>query len=145
MRSVLHCVLLVWCLWAAPITAQPEAAAPASEKARIARAQFTTGIVDREPVDRALVVSPPVRNVYFFTDLRHMEGDTVTHNWYFGGELISRKSFVVGGPRWRVFSKVLVEPQQAGEWSVTVTDGGGWPLHTELFRYRSAQAGQALE
>jgi hypothetical protein len=36
-----------------------------------------------------------------------------------------------------------LEPNQLGEWSVTVTDGNGWPLYTELFRYQPAQPGAA--
>ena len=98
------------CLWSVPLTAQDQNPDPATADARIARAQFTTNIVNREPVDRVLVVSPPVEELYFFTDIRHMEGDTATHSWRYRGELISKVSFEVGGPRWRVFSKVRLEP-----------------------------------
>lgn len=141
MKNLVYFGLVTFCLWSAPITAQDQASDPSIADRRIARAQFTTAIVNREPVDRVLVVSPPVEEVYFFTDIRHMEGDTATHSWRYRGELISKVSFEVGGPRWRVFSKVRLEPYQFGEWSVTVTDGSGWPLYTELFRYEPAQTG----
>lgn len=105
---------------------------------KVARAQFTTGISDREPIDEVILTGPPVMDMYFFTDLRHLEGRTVTHRWEYEGKLISVKPFVVEGPRWRVFSKKEILPEQVGEWSVTVLDESGWPLHTELFRYQAA-------
>lgn len=103
----------------------------------VARAQFTTGIRDREPVDRLVVASPLVHEVYFFTDLRNLQGRTVTHRWEYQGTVVSQKPFRVDGPRWRVYSKFEIEPEQVGRWSVTVVDESGWPLYTELFRYEN--------
>jgi hypothetical protein len=104
---------------------------------RVARGQFTSGITNREPVDRLVVASPLVREVYFFSDLRNLQGRTVTHRWEYQGEVVSQKRFEVGGPRWRVNSKVEIGPEQVGKWSVTVIDESGWPLYTELFRYEN--------
>jgi hypothetical protein len=110
---------------------------------KVARAQFTTGISDREPVDEVILTGPPVTEMYFFTDLRHLEGRTVSHRWEYEGQLIQVKPFVVEGPRWRVFSKKEILPEQVGEWSVTVLDESGWPLHTELFHYEAGGAGES--
>ncbi len=101
----------------------------------VARAAFTTRIENREPVDRVLVLNPPATEVYFFTDLRNLEGHTVTHRWEYQGRAVSNVPFVVGGNRWRVFSKKVFPPDSFGEWSVTVLDDNGWPLYVELFRY----------
>ncbi len=106
----------------------------------VARAQFTTGIENREPVDQVVVMSPPSNEVYFFTDLRHLEGREVQHRWSYRGRVISMKPFEVKGARWRVYSMNAIEPGQTGEWSVTVYDQSGWPLHTELFLYEPAKA-----
>ena len=106
---------------------------------RVARGQFTTAIEGREPVDQVAVLSPPADEVYFFTDLRHLDGRTVTHRWEYQGQVVSQVPFKVGGPRWRVFSKSSIQPGQIGEWSVTVIDESGWPLYTELFHYQPAQ------
>ena len=105
----------------------------------VARAQFTSGIENREPVDQLVVLSPPVTEVYFFTDLRHLEGREVQHRWSYRGQVVSMKPFKVKGERWRVFSKNVIEPEQTGEWSVTVVDESGWPLRTELFLYGAAK------
>lgn len=110
--------------------------------AEVARAQFTSAVKDREPVDQLVVLTAPARSIFFFTDVRNMEGRVVVHNWEYQGKLMSVVPFQVGGPRWRVFSRMELEPQQTGEWSVVVTDKDtGWPLYTELFRYDAASAG----
>jgi len=103
----------------------------------VARAQFTSAIRNREPVDQLVVATPRIKEVYFFTDLRHLEGRTVTHRWEYQGKVISRVPFKVRGPRWRVNSKKEIDPDQIGEWSVTVVDESGWPLYTEMFRYEN--------
>ena len=104
-------------------------------KGRVARAVFTTGIMNREPVDRVLVLKSPATEVYFFTDLRNLQGHTVTHRWEYQGRTVSNVPFVVGGDRWRVYSKKVFPVDSFGEWSVTVFDDDGWPLYVELFRY----------
>lgn len=103
---------------------------------RVARAQFTTAIHEREPVDEVLVLRAPARQVYFFSDLRNLQGRTVTHRWQYGGRTVSEKTFEVGGPRWRVFSSKSLQAGQYGEWSVTVLDQSGWPLYSGIFRYQ---------
>jgi len=107
----------------------------------VARAQFTTGIKNREPVDQVVVMSPPSSEIYFFTDLRHLEGREVQHRWSYQGRVVSMKPFEIKGARWRVYSKHVIEPEQTGEWSVTVYDESGWPLYTELFLYEPAKTG----
>ncbi|HFD80909.1 MAG TPA: DUF2914 domain-containing protein [Gammaproteobacteria bacterium] len=112
--------------------------------AQVARARFTTAVVDREPVDQVVIFSaPPPAEIYFFTDLRHLEGRTVIHRWEHDGQVLMQKRFEVKGPRWRVFSKKELDAGQEGEWSVTVVDESGWPLYTELFRYQPPEAGAA--
>lgn len=103
----------------------------------VARAQFTTGIENREPVDRVVVATPMIRDMYFFTDLRNLAGRVVTHRWKYQGNVVSQVPFKVGGPRWRVYSRKEIEPDEVGEWSVTVVDESGWPLYTELFRFEN--------
>lgn len=120
-----------------------DAAAPAGEM-RVARAQFTTAIDNREPVDKVAVLSPPAAEIFFFTELLHMQGHTIVHRWKYRGEVVSQVPFDVKGPRWRVFSKKVLEPDEVGEWSVTVVDESDWPLYVELFRYDPGDGGLAM-
>lgn len=104
-------------------------------KQRVARGLFTTNIVDREPVDQVLMLSNAVKQIYFFTDLRHYQGQTITHRWEHEGKLVMEKTFEVSGPRWRVYSEQDLEPDMTGTWTVVVSDGKNWPIYAALFQY----------
>lgn len=129
----------VWVLLILGVSVQAEDTVITDPDWKVARAQFATAISNREPVDDVVLLASPVNKVYFFTDLRHLQERTVTHRWKFNGRVVSIVPFDVKGPRWRVFSKVEIEPDQLGEWSVTVVDESGWPLHTELFHYVASE------
>lgn len=128
-------------LIAQPLLAEKPTVDPAW---KVARAQFTTAIDNREPVDQVVLLVAPQDEIFFFTDLRHLQGRKVQHRWSYQGQVVSRVPFEVEGERWRVYSRMRIHPEQTGEWSVTVFDESGWPLHTELFRYEAAAAVEAV-
>ncbi len=104
----------------------------------VARAQFTSAIEAREPVDEITVLSNNVNKVYFFSELRNLQGETVTHRWIYAGKLMAEVSFNVGGPRWRVNSSKTLLPGWTGKWSVAVVDGTGAILSEDSFQYIEA-------
>jgi hypothetical protein len=101
----------------------------------VARAQFTTAVVNREPVDQVMRLDAKANRIFFFTDLRHLQGRTITHRWEFKGETLSVVNFKVGGPRWRVYSAKSLNPGESGRWTVFVLDESGWPLHATIFQH----------
>ncbi len=110
------------------------------ERARVARALFTTGIENREPVDRVVALDNSHREIYFFSEVRHMQGRTIKHVWEYRGQPVSEVEFQVGGPRWRVNSKKALDPGMTGVWTVWVVDAEtGWPLKAAQFEYRPAK------
>jgi hypothetical protein len=104
--------------------------------AYVARAVFTTDVVDREPMDQIVSVDENATQVMFFTDLRNLQGRTVTHRWEFEGEVISEVQIDVRGPRWRAYSVKSLNPGQVGKWTVFVIDESGWPLHASILQQR---------
>lgn len=125
----------------------PEAAAPVEETApveplpgSVARAQFTTEVVDREPVSAITEIGNDVETVTFFTDLRDMEGQTVTHVWEHRGEVVAEVPFEVGGPRWRVWSSKDMLPDWIGVWTVSVVNAAGELLEQDRLEYIQAEA-----
>ncbi len=104
--------------------------------AYVARAVFTTDVVDREPVDQIVSVDENATQVMFFTDLRNLQGRTVTHRWEFEGEVISEVEIAVRGPRWRAYSVKSLNPGEVGKWTVFVIDESGWPLHASILQQR---------
>ncbi len=104
-------------------------------KQRVARGLFSTNIIDREPVDQVVILTNLVSQVYFYTDLRNYQGQTITHRWEFEGKLVTEKKFEVGGSRWRVYSQKDLNPTMTGTWTVVVSDGRGWPIYAAIFQY----------
>ena len=132
-------VMLFWGLDSA--RAEQDSCSPNS--GNIARAMFTTDVVEREPVDRVLILQNDKSQIHFFTDLRNFEGQTVNHRWEYEGQVVMTKSFEVKGPRWRVFSTRTLESQQTGRWTVVITDSEDCPLKAVIFRYVPKDEGES--
>ncbi|MCZ6462851.1 MAG: DUF2914 domain-containing protein [Proteobacteria bacterium] len=120
-----------------PVSAADPTPAPVGE---VARAVFTSGISDREPVDELDALANDVELVFFFTDVRALAGGEVIHRWEYAGEVVAEVPFAVGGDRWRVWSSKRLPPESLGEWSVIVLDGDGNPLASETLVYAEAAA-----
>ncbi len=99
----------------------------------IARSAFSLSIIDREPVDEVSAVSED--SVYYFTELSGLEGELIRHRWVYDNQVMADVEFMVGGPRWRVWSKKTLLPRWAGQWTVNVVDDGGAVLQTETINY----------
>ncbi len=102
---------------------------------RVARAQLTSNVVNREPVDMLL---SPVKAagrdaLYFFTDIRDLGGRTVTHRWEYDGNVVASIPFQIGGDRWRVYSRKSIAPGQTGSWTVTASAPDGTVLARDSF------------
>jgi hypothetical protein len=113
-------------------------------KGKVARAIFTSTIVDREPVDNLTTVSTDTPRVFFFSDLRGLAGQIVTHRWEYNNEVMAEVTFKVGnGARWRVYSSKNLLPEWTGKWTVVVSDESGRPLKTSVFEYTDKAGAEA--
>ena len=121
-------------------TAAPAVAAPAPQKPQgsVERAVFTTGIKDHEPVDNITTLTNDHTQIYFFTDLKDLEGQTVTDRWEYKGKVMAEVKFNVGGSRWRAYSSKMLLPSWLGEWKVSVVDANGLTLGASTFTYTAA-------
>jgi len=111
----------------------------ASQDKVVARAQFTTAIKNREPIDHVVLLGNDVPEVYYFTDLRHLHGKTITHRWEFNGDVVKDIPLKVEGPRWRTQSRMLLDPKMLGKWTVLVLDQTGLVLKATMFEYVPAE------
>jgi len=121
-------------------TPAPAAASAAPAKGTITRAMFTNTVVDREPKDTLTNLTNDATQVYFFTELHDLAGQTVTHQWEYNGKVMFEKKFDVGAARWRVFSAKTLDPSWLGEWKVSVLDAQGGTLGVNTFTYTKATA-----
>src|SRR5229473_3562358 len=119
---------------AAPPSVQP-APTPAGS---VARAVFATAMNDREPADNITSLDNNATKVYFFTELKDMAGQPVTHRLEFNGKVMSEVKFDVGAARWRVYSSKTLDPLWLGEWKVSVVDAAGSTLRASTFTYTQA-------
>ena len=106
-----------------------------SAEAEVSRAQFTTAILDREPIDELATLSTDADKVFFFTELRNMDGATVTHRWTLNGTVMAEISFNVRASRWRVYSNKALLPEWRGDWVVDIVDDKGTVIASRTVAY----------
>ena len=107
---------------------------------KVTRAIFTSQIIDREPADDLTEISNTTERIYFFTDLRNLEGKIITHRWEYNGEVMAEVTFKVGGgPRWRVYSSKNLLPLWTGSWTVFVMNEDEQLIHSSIFNYTQAE------
>jgi hypothetical protein len=99
------------------------------------RSLFTTGIQDREPVDRVDSLSTTTRQVYFFMDIVGHQGQVITHRWMYNDVVKSEVPIKIGASRWRAYSSKKLLPGWTGEWTVEVVDSSGTVLGVRQFIY----------
>ena len=120
--------------------AQPAAAAAPQSTGTVARAQFTSAVENREPVDKVSNLLNDKNRVYFFSEIKDAPNQKITHRWEYNGKVMSEMNFDVGGERWRVFSSKTLDPSWTGEWKVSVLDQAGSTLGASTFTYEKATA-----
>jgi hypothetical protein len=126
--------LLLGCLFALSGVPSASAADEASwADGIVVRANFTSGVTDREPVDSLSDVANEQRTVTFFTELRNMSGESISHRWEYKGQVMADVPFRVGGPRWRVWSTKNLNDFWLGEWTVSVVAADGSVLESKSF------------
>lgn len=103
-------------------------------------AQFTSGIEEREPIDQVTFVESSTEKIFFFSDLRGFEGETVTHRWLLQGEPMAEVKFEVRGPRWRVWSSKALRSEWAGDWTVEIVTSQGEVVAAETFTFTAPDA-----
>lgn len=111
----------------------------------VARAALTSAVENREPTDKLETVSTDQQQLYFFTELRDMSGQTAKHRWEHNGKVMAEVEFNVKGPRWRVWSSKSFVPNWTGDWKVSVINGAGDVIKEKTFKYETAAATQADE
>ncbi len=104
----------------------------------VVRAAFTSAVQEREPTDTVTTLANSSIRIYYFTELKDLAGQTVTHRWEYNGKVMHEQPFEVGSARYRAFSSKTLDPLWTGEWKVSVIDGSGATLSVNTFSYTQA-------
>jgi len=123
-----------------PSISKPASTPRTSDSPHIARALFTSAIKGGQPTDAegplVFASGPGGRSLYFFTELRGLQGKTVVHRWEYQGQTMLNIPFKIGGNRWRVYSNKKLPSTMTGTWRVVVADSTGAVLGAEEFQYQ---------
>jgi len=122
-------------------TGNPEpAVASAITDPRVLRAQLSAGVKGKEPTAR---LQPPVqvtgrgdRTIYYFSEVRDFDGQTVFHRWEREGKVIASVPIKIRGQRWRFYSRKTITPKMTGDWRVVLADSTGKELAGTTFSVR---------
>lgn len=128
--------MLAMCLLVyGPVGTQAAGSECPLKRGSVSRDMFTTRVENREPVDQVLILEDKYKQVFFFSELRNLEGHKIIHRWEHNGKVYSQKAFEVKGPRWRVFSSLRLNDKMLGRWTVIVMTEDGCPLKAAVFQY----------
>ncbi|MPW31331.1 DUF2914 domain-containing protein [Agarivorans sp. B2Z047] len=88
---------------------------------QVARAQLSSAISQREPVDNLTRVElSQIQQVYLFMELREMQGQSIQINWYRQQQLQASVELDIGGPRWRTNASKRFDLNSRGDWQVAI-------------------------
>ncbi|WXU00036.1 MAG: hypothetical protein Ctma_0744 [Catillopecten margaritatus gill symbiont] len=102
----------------------------------ISNAVFAQSVENRVPVQILTEADNSLRKVYFFTNIRNLKGDKITHRWTYKDKVKAEISFDIKGNRWRVWSSKNLWHTWTGEWKVEVLNQSGQVLLTKTFLYK---------
>lgn len=109
------------------------------DQAFVARAILTSGIENREPVDKLsnqiVGISGEVVKFYFFTQIINKKDTVITHRWLHNGEVAAEVNLNIGSENWRTYSSKRIRPEWQGEWSVQVLDAANQVIAEHSFSY----------
>lgn len=96
------------------------------EGAGIARMSVTTSVTNLEPgptMDSPLRLSSgQKRTIYYFTELRGLDGRTIIHQWEWNGRVIHRRELHPHSQAWRAYSGLPITGDTPGWWTVSAID-----------------------
>lgn len=106
----------------------------------VTTAVFTTSVRRHSPVDEVVTVRDPNQPISFFTELHALAGQTVVHQWLYGGEIQFEARFDVLTDKWNVWSTQMLPVAMPGSWTVQVVSENGEVLHSRTIAYRPVRA-----
>lgn len=126
-------VALCVALLAGPALAQNATRNPGS----VANATFTSNVVDGAPVDYRDAFDTTTRVIYYYAEVLDLHGQTIKHRWRREGKIVQEVSIPVRRQRQAVWSKIEMQPEWTGAWTVEVVNGRGEVIEVDSFGYNA--------
>ena len=109
-------------------------------EAEIVQSAFAMSIKNHQPINVVQQLDKGINKIYFFTDMRNFQGQTLTHQWSLNDWVAQSIPFEVKGNRWRVSSNKSLKPRSKGTWTVKVLDEQGNIIKQASISYHKVQA-----
>jgi len=109
----------------------------------ISQAVFSKDIVDRQPIEIITEANDSLGKIYFFTNVRNLAGNKITHRWIYKDKVKAEISFNIKGNRWRVWSSKNIWHTWTGKWVVEVLDQQGQILLVKTINFEKSTAQEA--
>ena len=135
-----HLLLCVSALLILPNSLYAEA-----ETAEIVQSAFAMSIKNHQPINVVQQLNKNISKIYFFTDMRNFQGQTLTHQWSLNGWIAQSIPFEVKGNRWRVSSNKSLKPRSKGTWTVKVLNEQGNIIKQASISYHKVQVPAAAK
>jgi hypothetical protein len=106
----------------------PTAAVSVSESAndKVARVQLAArkqGLEPGPPIDLPVRLSQgQARKIYFFTELRGLNGRSVLHRWEWNGRMMKERQLRPASELWRAYTAMTIGGDMRGSWRVSAVD-----------------------
>jgi len=101
----------------------------------ISQAVFAASIEDRAPVEIVTEANDSLGKIYFFTNVRNLTGDKITHRWIYKDKVKAEIIFDIKGKRWRVWSSKNLWHKWTGQWKVEIVNQQNEILLTKTFEF----------
>ena len=101
----------------------------------ISNAEFAMEIKDRTPLNIIEELDNSFGKIYFFTNIRNLQGQRIKHRWIYNNKVMAEVEFAVNGPRWRVWSSKNLWPTWLGKWTVEVLNSEDEVFFKKEFNY----------
>ena len=101
--------------------APPKQASAEAVKPVVARALFTAGVRNYEPINALTELKQQRKMLFFYTELLGMTNRQLQHRWYFYDREVSVIPIVPQELRWRVVSQVQLEDRY-GPWAAELVN-----------------------
>lgn len=108
------------------------------EHPNISQAVFAKSVENKTPLKVITEANNNALNkVYFFTNIRNLTGEMITHRWIYKDKIKAEVGFKIKGKRWRVWSSKNIWHSWTGQWRVDVLDSQGDVLLSKTFIYKN--------
>lgn len=106
------------------------------DQPQVIRAQLTSAIDQREPVDiidHVWLDQDTTGKIFFFVQLRDLMGQRVSINWHYQDKVVAKVPLMIGSQNWRTYASKILNKTGLGAWQVTLHDQSGKLLSRRSF------------